>query len=181
MLLGIVLGFPVSTLAFLCSPFFGRFTHRSGLLQRALSHLAFLPIYLLLALAISSIISVEAASVWAFDPIGLVNGAVFYLLLFTVSEMVLGKIERSVSLRIIVALERSGQSKGMQELEEEFKVERMIVTRLHSLEQHRYIVQRDGHFIITQKGCFVAVVLRLLRKLFPSGKVVIFGRDEQSE
>ena len=71
-------------------------TKGSGLLKSALAHVLFLPIYIFAYLIVLPVVGVNFES----SNIGLANGCLFYLLLLTIYEGILGKIDRSVSLKV---------------------------------------------------------------------------------
>ena len=166
MLVGIILSFPVSFLSFLCSPLFNKLTKGSGLLKRALSHVLFLPIYIFAYLIVLPVVGVNFES----SNIGLANGCLFYLLLITIYEGILGKIDRSVSLKVLMELDNALDKKmNLETLETILCVETMISKRLDSLSQHGYVVLEDKYYKTTLKGLMGAKLLVALRFVF-SGK-----------
>ena len=167
MLIGLILSLPVSFIALLCSSIFGRFTKDSGFLKRLLSHIVFLPGYIVIYFLTIATIAFSPNSLLAPNAIGLVNGCLFYLLLFTVYEGILGKIDRSVSLKILLELAHT-PDKGMsiRTLESIFSVETMISKRVKGLLQHGYVIQDNKRFKTTLKGNICAKFLIILRRLF---------------
>jgi len=169
MLLGIALAFLMAPLPVLVSPRFRGIAGGSGFVSRGMAHLALLPVYLAAyGFVAAGLRRVGYDGAWSPMPVGLVNGLLLYLLLFTVFEAVLGKVDRSVSFRILrLVAAAPAQTVALSRVRDAFDEEKLIRRRVELLHAHRYVERHNGSSALTAKGRVAAGVLVALRRLFP--------------
>ena len=168
MLLCYLIAIIVSFIAFVISPLFAGLFKGSGILNRLTSHILFLPLYIIIYLFVmkNGYIILEY-TVFSPSLVGFINGIILYILMLSVYEAVLGKVERSLSIDILVYLNGSlSKTKTLHEIINRFNIKQMISERLRGLRRHGFIDISTGTCYTTIKGDRGAKLILQAKSLF---------------